>query len=129
MKTNLKNVYTKLPNQITSLKSNKVELNLTFDLATVGSTTEVLINQIDEDLFEIERYKIEIEQVENELQSDLSDLINKTDELEKILIDTEELAKELGVDPGSITNFENALEIYESASDKIVEINKYQYIN
>ena len=69
MKTNLKNVYTKLPNQITSLKSNKVELNLTFDLATVGSTTEVLINQIDEDLFEIERYKIEIEQVENELQS------------------------------------------------------------
>ena len=66
-------------------------------------------------LFEIEGYKIEIDQVTNELKSDFSDLLSKAKELEDTLVKTEDLAKELGVEAGQINNFENSLDIYDEA--------------
>jgi len=115
MKSRLEKVYSKLPNQKVNLKKQKVELNLAFDLASLGSTTDVLIKNINESLFEIEGYKIEIDQVTNELKSDFSDLLSKAKELEDTLVKTEDLAKELGVEAGQINNFENSLDIYDEA--------------
>ena len=115
MKSRLEKVYSKLPNQKVNLKAQKVELNLAFDLASLGSTTDVLIKNINESLFEIEGYKIEIDQVTNELKSDFSDLLSKAKELEDTLVKTEDLAKELGVEAGQINNFENSLDIYDEA--------------
>ena len=115
MKNRLEKVYNKLPNQKIDLKAQKVELNLAFDLASLGSTTDVLIKNINESLFEIERYKIEIDQITNELKSDFSDLLSKAKELEDTLVKTEDLAKELGVEAGQINNFENSLDIYDEA--------------
>jgi len=115
MKSRLEKVYSKLPNQKVNLKKQKVELNLAFDLASLGSTTDVLIKNINESLFEIETYKIEIDQVTNELKSDFSDLLSKAKELEDTLVKTEDLAKELGVEAGQINNFENSLDIYDEA--------------
>ena len=127
METNLNKVYSKLPGKKVNLKSKKVELSLAFDLATLGSTTDVLIKNINESLFEIERYQIEIEQVKNELKSDFSDLLNKTSELEDTLVKAEDLAKELGVEAGQINNFENSLDIYDEAA-AIIEMIKQEIL-
>ena len=123
MKSRLEKVYNKLPNQKVDLKAQKLELNLTFDLATLGSSTDVILQRVSQSIAEIDRLMDEVEEAKNDLQSDFSELVSKTDELENTLIDTQDLATELGVEAKQINNFENSLDIYDQAS-AIIEMIK-----
>jgi len=115
MKNNIEKVYGKLPQKKHNLKKQKIELNVAFDLASISSAVNVWKKNIDIDIEELEKLTKELEDVKLHFQVDISELEEEAYRLENKLLNAETMAKELGVDPSAINNFDDALEIYNSA--------------
>jgi tetratricopeptide (TPR) repeat protein len=114
MKSNIDKVYSKLPKKV-NLKKQKIELNVAFDLASISSAVNVWKKNIDIDIEELEKLTKELEDVKLGFQRDIAELAEEAYRLENKLLNAEKMAKELGVDPSAINNFDDALEIYNSA--------------
>ena len=114
----MKNSIDKVISKMKKKKSN-VELNVVSELTSVASSVSVYLQNVEIDFEELERLQNEIDSFKNSLEVDLQDLTDESYMLEQKLIETEDLASELGVEPSELNQYENSFDIYEKALEKI----------
>jgi hypothetical protein len=119
MRNNIERVISKMPNKKQSFKKHNVELNVVSELTSIASSVSVYLKNVEIDFEELERLQSEIDSFKNSLEVDLQDLSDESYILEQKLIEAEDLAKELGVEPSELNQFENSFNLYEEALEKI----------
>lgn len=119
MKNSIDRVISKMTNKKRNFKKHDVELNVVYELTSVASSVSVFLQNVEIDFEELERLQNEIDSFKNSLEVDLQDLTDESYMLEQKLIETEDLASELGVEPSELNQYENSFDIYEKALEKI----------
>jgi len=122
MKNSIDRVNSKMPKK-KKFKKHNIELNVVFELTSIASSVSVILQNIEIDFEELERIQSEFASFSNSLEVDLENLIDETNRLEQKLIETEDLAKELGVEPSELNQFKDSFDLYEESLEKINEAN------
>ena len=122
MKTNIDRVYSKLPNKKQSFKKHNVNLDKAQDLKDALEKSNEnwdLMNDVLND------WVVKYIDLQNEVNS-ISDLydswIASKDNLEDVMIDFEDVSKELGMNPMTFTGFSEssfALGVYDQNIDDL----------
>jgi len=122
MKNSIDRVNSKMPKK-KKFKKHNIELNVVFELTSIASSVSVILQNIEIDFEELERIQSEFASFSNSLEVDLENLIDETNRLEQKLIETEDLAKELGVEPSELNQFKDSFDLYVESLEKINEAN------
>jgi len=124
MKTNLKKVYSKLPNQKVNLKTQKIDLSLVDDIDTSLVALERYYGEFEDEYLIAKNQIVEAETILSNIVTNFErDVENTFEEIEIVI----EKIEELGLDRSIIAPKENQLERIIEDMQSVIQISKQDF--
>lgn len=124
MKTNLKKVYSKLPNKKVDLKKQKIDLSLVDDIDTSLVALERYYGEFEDEYLIAKNQIVETEKIFNNIVTNFErDVENTFEEIEIVI----EKIEELGLDRSIIAPKENELERIVEDMQSLIQISRQDF--